>query len=149
MKLVSYEFDRDKLIINFDTKFSKIKLQKLEANTKINTDSCLKLECDFIQFTFSKPKSTVCLCTSSGTQVVILVVIDVDDESTNEAIMLNKRRDEQSDGTNEQDVRGLTDSNTKPFEKNEYQHIYATIRRKVKNGDRQTISEVKSDMCVV
>lgn len=170
MKLLSYEFDRDKLVITFDTSFSKIKLQKLESSTSIETDCCMRLDCDVMQYTFSKPKNVLSLCTSRETRVVILVIIKVDGLDKNEAMMINKRLDTQcyshvfqsADGTeciHEQEAFGLADGlamllagkglkNTKPFEKNESQRIYATIRRKITNGDRQTVSEVEPNSCI-
>lgn len=150
MKLLSYDFDRDKLKLNFDTSFSKIKLQKLEneayidvsCNGSIRAD-CLKLESDVIQFSFSKPKNTVSLCTTLETKVVILVIIEVDGLDKNEAMMMTRRSS--TDDTDQPGslngiamlLNGLSKTTiTKPFEKNETSGIHATIRRKASNGNR-------------
>jgi hypothetical protein len=154
MKLLSYEFDKEKLMINFDSSFSKIQIQKIESPTIIHKEKGLNLDCDVIHFTFSKPKSTLLLWLSQDTQVVIIIIGEVDGEHKNKAMMFYKQV-----GDNEEIILAKERGNglemrtgtkkPKPFKKNEYQHIYATIRRKVKNGDRQTISKVQSDMCIV
>lgn len=141
MKLLSYEFDKDKLMITFDSSFSKIKLQKLESPSICSNDGkYLKMECDVIEFTFSKPKSTLSLYTSENTQIIILVIIDIDGQEENEAMMFSKQSGDENEQVGLVDGLGmlLTGAHTKPkpFEKNESQRVYATIRRKVTNGNR-------------
>lgn len=157
MKLLSYEFDKNILIIKFESSFSSIRLRFLESPTQIQKDSCLTLESTFMQIEFSTPKSELSLCLSRGTQFTILIIEKIDEHETYESMMLSRQLESDyihtfasldgEDYVHEKEQVGLGNglemllagvTSTEPFQKNESKGIYATIRRKTKrvNGNR-------------
>lgn len=134
MRVIAYKFNNDTLCIKLDVTFTSIKVQKLEYQSQtLSNDSqnVLKLDCDFIEYTFSKEKSEVTVSVCEGAESVIIIIRTIDGKDINEAVMINK-----SGVLVSEQVQTTAKSDANLVKKNENgstsSKIHATIRRKLR-----------------